>query len=222
MQTTLIQCISAHRQAMAVDAARRGERRRRRGGDRCGFDVHRAPVATASFTVPRLVEVARLTAGPRRRRARRATAPATPAARLLEHTRLAVDSADHAVGDEAARRLGLERGDDQVGERLVERDVVAAGLHVEQRRHRLHLDADDAAGVGERPRTSWRCATLALDLAVGLAAHLGAPRSSCMHLDAEHAQPLHRIGLAPRRASSRTAAAASSAAAAAAPNPRRR
>ena len=84
-----------------------------------------------------------------------------------------------------------------MGERLLERDVEAAGGDVEQRRPGLHFQPRRGAGVERSPR--WRCRAerLATALAIGLAAQL-AELVELRHLDAEQAQPRHRVGLARR------------------------
>src|SRR5204862_4414126 len=100
---------------------------------------------------------------------------------------------DAAVGGEAPRRIGLERSDDEVGERLLERDVVAADRRIEQRR--LHLDPEPRRGAAVRLGAAGD--GLARDLAVALGAQL-AELLELADLAAEQAQPPHRLALAPR------------------------
>src|SRR5437762_1534664 len=64
--------------------------------------------------------------------------------RSHHHPRLARHAAQDAVADVAVLRVGLERGDRKIRERLIERHVVAAGSGVDQRRHRLSRRASAA------------------------------------------------------------------------------
>ena len=194
----------AHRQAMPVDASRRDGRAAASSGGALAVVSMREPSPGCRASVERYTRRRRagFDAGRSRSsargtrsysaRARRAQGTAVARSSGRSRTRASpVDARDHAVGGVARRRLRLEHGDREVGERLLERDVVAAGGDVEQHRLRLHPEARrrrlPAPRRPARARSRGRSRR--------------APRPASVelhHLDAEQAQPPHRVGLARR------------------------